>query len=218
MATVCRSREDLVAFRSNPAEHCSRVLTGYGDPMPAASVRRDQVPRRELLIEAALGVIAEQGVAGTTHRRVAAAAGVPLGSTTYYFADLHDLLGAAFGRFADQISERFEARLAPARSAEEAITAITDFLLFDFDDPRDLALSYEFYAYAIRRPVIGDMVEAWFRRSQQALGRFFDPVTARLVDTFIEGLFTYRGLAREFSDAAEIRRGLEVLSGGGGRE
>jgi DNA-binding transcriptional regulator YbjK len=181
--------------------------------MPAAAGRTDATSRRDLLIDTTLGVIAEHGVAGTTHRRVAAAAQVPLGSTTYYFADLHDLLGAAFGRFADRISERFEARLARARTVEEAITEITDFLLYDFDDPQDLALSYEFYAYAIRRPVIGDMVEAWFARSQQALVRFFDPVTARLVDTFIEGLFTYRGLAREFADGAEIRRGLELLSG-----
>lgn len=54
-------------------------------------------------------------------------------------------------------------------------------------------MSYEFYAYAIRRPAIGDMVEAWFARSQQALTSFFEPATARLLDTFIEGLFTYRG-------------------------
>jgi DNA-binding transcriptional regulator YbjK len=178
--------------------------------MPAAG--RSVAPsRRDHLIDTALEVIAEHGVAGTTHRRVAAAAQVPLGSTTYYFADLHDLLGTAFGRFADRISERFEARLGRARSADEAIEEITDFLLHDFVEPRDLALSYELYAYAIRRPEIADLVEAWFARSQQALRRFFDPVTARLVDTFIEGLFTYRGLAREFSDAAEIRRGLTLL-------
>lgn len=185
--------------------------------VPAAG--RSVVPsRRDHLIETALGVIAEHGVAGTTHRRVAAAAQVPLGSTTYYFADLQDLLGTAFDRFADRISERFEARLVRARTAEEAIEKITEFLLHDFDDPRDLALSYELYAYAIRRPEIGNLVEAWFARSQQALGRFFDPVTARLVDTFIEGLFTYRGLAREFSDATEIRRGLSLLTGIANRE
>lgn len=181
--------------------------------MSAPAERRSQVSRRDLLIDAALAVIAEHGVAGTTHRRVATAAGVPLGSTTYYFADLHDLLGAAFARFADQISERFEARLALARTPEEVVEEITDFLVHDFNEPNDLALSYEFYAYAIRRPAIGDLVEAWFARSQQALQRFFDPVTARLVDTFIEGLFTYRGLAREFGDRGEIRRGLRLLSG-----
>jgi DNA-binding transcriptional regulator YbjK len=181
--------------------------------MPAAASRRGPVSRRDLLIETALGVIAEHGVAGTTHRRVAAAAGVPLGSTTYYFADLGDLLGAAFGRFADRISERFESRLSPARSPREAISAITDFMLYDVDDPRELALSYEFYAFAIRRPEIAELVEAWFARSQLALAPFFDPVTARLIDTYVEGLFTYRGLARASSDGPEIRRALELLSG-----
>lgn len=169
--------------------------------------------RRDLLIDTALEVIVEYGVAGTTHRRIAAAAGVPLGSTTYYFADLHDLLGAAFGRFADEISERFETRLARARTVAEAITEVTGFMLDDFQEPRDLALSYELYAYAIRRPAVKCFVEAWFARSQQALARFFDPVTARLVDTFIEGVFTYRGLARESSDADEIRQALSRLIG-----
>ena len=35
------------------------------------------------------------GLAGLTHRAVADEAGVPLGSTTYYFADRNDLLVAA---------------------------------------------------------------------------------------------------------------------------
>ncbi|HEY5978029.1 MAG TPA: TetR family transcriptional regulator [Microlunatus sp.] len=181
--------------------------------MPPAASRRGTTSRRDLLIDSALGVLAEHGVAGTTHRRVAAAAEVPLGSTTYYFADLGDLLAAAFARFADRISERFEARLLPARSPEEAICAITDFMVHDVDDAAELALSYEFYALAVRRPEIASLVEAWFGRSQQALAPFFDPVTARLVDTYMEGLFTYRGLARGSSDGPEIRRALRLLSG-----
>ncbi|WP_344811443.1 TetR/AcrR family transcriptional regulator [Microlunatus aurantiacus] len=178
----------------------------------SAAAPRGARSRRDLLIDTTLDVIAEHGVAGTTHRRVAAAAGVPLGSTTYYFADLADLLQAAFGRFADLISERFEARLAPARTPAEAITAITDFLLGD-DDPRELALSYEFYALAIRQPAVAALVEAWFARSQQALAPFFDAVTARMIDTHVEGLFTYRGLAHDAADGPEIRRALELLSG-----
>src|SRR6478609_8303639 len=179
--------------------------------MPAAASSRGATSRRDLLIDTALDVIAEHGVAGTTHRRVAAAAGVPLGSTTYYFADLGDLLRAAFGRLADQVSERFEARLAPARTPAEAIDAITDYILFDLEDPREGALSYEFYAYAIRHPEVRSMVEAWFARSQIALSRYFDAETARLVDTMTEGLCTYRGLASGI-DEAQIRRALALLS------
>ena len=179
--------------------------------MPAAAGRRSEHSRRDLLVETALDVIAEHGVAGTTHRRVATAAGVPLGSTTYYFADLGDLLRAAFGRLADQISIRFEGRLAPARTVQQARSAITDFIVYDLSDPREAALSYEFYAYAIRHPEVRSLVEAWFARSQAALERFFDPDTARLIDTMIEGMCTYRGLASG-PDEAEIRRALELLS------
>lgn len=170
--------------------------------------------RRDLLIEVALDTIAEHGVAGTTHRRIAAAAGVPLGSTTYYFADLGDLFRAAFGRLADQISERFEARLVPARTLEEAIDAITAYVLQDLSDQREAALSYEFYAYAIRHPEVRTMVDAWFARSQAALERYFTPEAARLIDAMIEGLCTYRGLASG-PDAAEIRRALTLLSSDG---
>lgn len=178
----------------------------------SGSARSASPNRRELLIDRALDVVAEHGVSGTTHRRVAAAAGVPLGSTTYYFADLDDLLTAAFTRFADDISDRFEARLNPAQSPDQAVAAITEFLLHDMNDPREHALNYEFYAYAIRRPATRALVEGWFSRSQQALGRFFDPATARLLDTLIEGFLTYRGLAREPSDAAEIRAALLLLT------
>ncbi len=173
-----------------------------------------EVSRRDLLIEVALDVIAEHGVAGTTHRRVATAAGVPLGSTTYYFADLGDLFRAAFGRLADQISERFEARLASARTRDEAIDAITTYILDDLGDAREAALSYEFYAYAIRHPEVRTMVEAWFARSQAALERYFAPKAARLIDSMIEGLCTYRGLATG-PDEADIRRALTLLSSDG---
>ena len=181
--------------------------------MSATAGRRSENSRRDLLIDTALDVIAEHGVAGTTHRRVATAAGVPLGSTTYYFADLGDLLRAAFRRLADQISDRFEGRLDPARTvAARRRAAIGDFIIYDLSDPREAALSYEFYAYAIRHPEVRSLVEAWFGRSQVALERFFDPATARLIDTMIEGLCTYRGLAANGPDEAEIRRALELLS------
>jgi AcrR family transcriptional regulator len=44
---------------------------------------------------AALEVVAAKGVEGLTHGAVAAVAGIPLGSTTYHFASLDDLLAAA---------------------------------------------------------------------------------------------------------------------------
>src|SRR5687768_15836729 len=57
--------------------------------------RRDPEARRQQIIKAAVRVIAEVGVGNVTHRRIAALAGVPLGSTTYYFPTLDDLVAAA---------------------------------------------------------------------------------------------------------------------------
>jgi AcrR family transcriptional regulator len=60
-----------------------------------------QVDRREQLLEAAIRVINEQGMRGLTHRAVEAEAGVPHGSTTYYFGTRHDLTTALSQYIAD---------------------------------------------------------------------------------------------------------------------
>src|ERR1035437_3025759 len=52
--------------------------------------------RRTRILRAALEVIASEGVHAASYRRIAAQAGVPLGSTTYYFCDLETLIVSAF--------------------------------------------------------------------------------------------------------------------------
>src|SRR3954467_1746032 len=57
--------------------------------------------RRAVLIHAAVGLIAREGLAAVSHRTVARAAGVPLGATTYYFASKTELLREALEVIAD---------------------------------------------------------------------------------------------------------------------
>ena len=74
---------------------------------PAATTQRRYDPgRRDRIINACLDVIAETGVAGTSHRKVAEAADVPLGSMTYHFSGMNELLHEAFSRFAGTASEQ----------------------------------------------------------------------------------------------------------------
>jgi len=56
--------------------------------------RKNDDGRREDLIAAATKVIAQDGVAAATTRRIAAEAGVPLGTVHYWFAAKDDLLAA----------------------------------------------------------------------------------------------------------------------------
>ncbi len=65
--------------------------------------------RRELLLDAAVSVIASRGASQLTHRSVAAAAGVSLASVTYHFPGIDDLRSAAFDFAGSRIGLAFRA-------------------------------------------------------------------------------------------------------------
>ena len=77
--------------------------------------------RRGLIVEAARGVIAERGPFGTTMRDIALAGGVSLGTVTYHFSGIAEILAHVLQGEMDSfylpISER-------AHGAPDAVTAI----------------------------------------------------------------------------------------------
>jgi TetR/AcrR family transcriptional regulator, regulator of biofilm formation and stress response len=169
------------------------------------SGRRNDPERRDRIIAACLDVIAESGVAGASHRRIAEAAGVPLGSMTYHFDGIDELLREAFTLFSRTISERFELRMAAARDRDSARAAVVAIIQEDvFGDGRELVLSHELYTLAAREPAYRALTTAWMRRSRAALERHFDPETARLLDAMIEGISIHRALDEEPRDPGEI--------------
>jgi AcrR family transcriptional regulator len=64
--------------------------------------RRKANPRREALLTAAVEVVGTQGLAGTTHRTVTEAAGVPLATASYYFSSIGDLVAEALRAFVER--------------------------------------------------------------------------------------------------------------------
>ncbi|GAA3358029.1 TetR/AcrR family transcriptional regulator [Saccharopolyspora gregorii] len=183
--------------------------------------RRFDPQRRARIIDAALGLIADEGVAGTSHRKIAARADVPLGSMTYHFASIDELLREAFSRFTGAVIARFERRLGAAHGIAEARLAVADLVHEDlFATRADLVLTHELYALAAREPAYRELIDEWVRRSQEALGRHFDADTARELDALIEGLTIHRALGTRSGDDREltldaIRR---ITAGAGGAE
>ncbi|GAA2228182.1 hypothetical protein GCM10010104_21040 [Streptomyces indiaensis] len=57
---------------------------------------------------------------------MSARAGVPLGSMTYHFSGIDELLREAFTRFADHIVAVFERCLGSAETPEQVREAVTD--------------------------------------------------------------------------------------------
>lgn len=74
---------------------------------------------REEILRAALRVIAERGTSGTTHRAIAAAAGVPAGAPTYYFGTLDQLLQEALLLFSREETERLHELAAGVAELED---------------------------------------------------------------------------------------------------
>ncbi|WP_194764892.1 TetR/AcrR family transcriptional regulator [Microbacterium sp. UFMG61] len=178
------------------------------------SGRRNDPERRERIITACLDVIAESGVAGASHRRIAAAAGVPLGSMTYHFAGIDELLHEAFTRFATTVSSRFEERMAAASDPSSARAAVVAIILDDVARGRsELVLSHELYTLAAREPSYRALTTAWMRRSRAALERHFDPETAKLLDAMIEGVSIHRALDDEPRGTAEVEDAVDRIAG-----
>jgi TetR/AcrR family transcriptional regulator, regulator of biofilm formation and stress response len=112
----------------------------------ATSSRAEASERvREAIVAATVRVVARDGVAGVTHRRVAAEAAVSLSSTTWHFATKADILEAALRWTArrevariTEIAERLGgADFDPAAWAEE----LSDWLLEQVSGERDVAVA-----------------------------------------------------------------------------
>lgn len=172
----------------------------------ARRARRHDPERKDRIIDATIRMIARHGVAGTTHRLIAAAADVPLGSLTYHFTGLDDLRAQAFRRHAERMSAVYAARFEGVRTRDEFVEAVTELIHGDAGaDQEDWAIAYELYLAALRDPVLREVTESWMRTSRSVLERFVDPITARGVDALIEGLVMHKTLATTPVPIDEIR-------------
>lgn len=179
-------------------------------------VRRHDPERRRRIIDAAIRVVGRRGIAGLSHRTVAAEAQVPLGSTTYHFASLDELLVAALRQANEGFAAavRDSAALADPRSdpAGELARLLGEWL---GGERSGVELEYELYLAALRRPALRPVVAEWTEGVTEALARRSDPVTARALVAFMDGiclqvLLTDTAYDEEYTRAMLAR----ILAGG----
>ncbi|MFD6886562.1 TetR/AcrR family transcriptional regulator [Streptomyces sp. NPDC059957] len=172
----------------------------------AGSVRRYDPDRRGRIIDAAIRVVGARGIAGLSHRSVAAEADVPLGSTTYHFKSLDDLLVAALR----QANEGFARAVAdsPALADPGAdLAGALAVLLGEFlgADRARAELEYELYLAALRRPVLRPVAAEWCEAVSVALSGRVDPATARALVAVMDGISLQVLLAGAEYDEAYAR-------------
>ncbi len=157
--------------------------------MAAGAGRRYDPDRRQRIIDAAIRVVGARGIAGLSHRTVAAEADVPLGSTTYHFATLDDLLVAALSQANAAFEETVTASVALADPEADLATALAR-LLGEFlgADRGRAELEYELYLAALRRPALRPVAAQWCESVAAALSARTDPVTARALVAVMDGI------------------------------
>jgi TetR/AcrR family transcriptional regulator, regulator of biofilm formation and stress response len=179
--------------------------------------------RREQILDATVRVMGRSGREAVTHRAVAEEAGVPLGSTTYYFDSRDDLLGQALEHVARKEVDRhlqLGVELRKAKTPRQLADMLLDQLIFDIDDKDIYVAEYELWLEAGRRPDLRDAATAWCDSVQlsvagamEKLGSTDPAADASLVVAAIDGLGE-RVMSREDDPAdaaAEFRPQLRRL-------
>lgn len=148
------------------------MTRGAEPPLPQSELKRRSI------LDAALRVVASGGAEAVTHRRVAAEAGVPLGSTTYYFASRDDLLREAFRHHAASVYGAIDevADGMALRSAADVVGFLVGLGRREIEDRALVLVEYEIIVRAARDPALAREVNAYERalaaRLGEALERF----------------------------------------------
>ncbi len=118
--------------------------------------------RRALILDAAIRVLARDGLAEATTRKLAAEAGVNQATMLYYFGSKDELLFAVLQEMMHATQEIARSALRVSAGMREAITeSITAFWEHVEASPELQVLQYELTLYALRNPDA-----AWLARQQ----------------------------------------------------
>jgi DNA-binding transcriptional regulator YbjK len=175
--------------------------------------------RRRTILDAALRVISAGGVDAVTHRRVAAEAGVALGSTTYYFASREELVREAFRHYLAEVTVALGSleRENPIERPSDIADALTELARREFAAPALVLAEYELILYAARDPVLAQDFNAYERGLEARLAAPLEhlgadrPVdAARTVIELMRG-FELERLTRPNASTEDLRRRLEIV-------
>ncbi|WP_338675796.1 TetR family transcriptional regulator [Streptomyces sp. SCSIO 30461] len=178
--------------------------------------RRYDPERRQRLIDAAIRVVGRDGIAGLSHRTVAAEADVPLGSTTYHFASLDELLIAALRQTNEGFAELLrtsEVLADPEADLAGGLARLVGEWLAG--ERTGVELEYELYLAALRRPALRTVAAEWTDDVIEVLSRRTDPVTARALMALMDGICVQVLLTGTGYDEAFAREMLARVLGGG---
>ncbi|GAB2931957.1 TetR family transcriptional regulator [Rhodococcus aerolatus] len=164
--------------------------------------------RRDELVAAALRVLARDGVAGVSHRAVAAEAGVAKSAVGYHFADLDALLGAVLAH-----QGRVLTAALPDVPAGTDLAWLADLLCAELDHDRGRVVAgYELSLHAARRPALRGAAHVWVDALTAVLrASSDDPDRVRAAVAVVDGWVVQLLATGAEADPRELERLLRVV-------
>lgn len=193
----------------------------YGRQVTTPTRRQPRgAARRDAIVTAAAALVLDAGPAALTHRTIAQRADVPLAATTYYFASLDDLVGAAgsllaerWATHADGVVAALAAELADGAGEtaddEHRCAVLVDAVL-PAGDARGVRGHYEHLVGAGRDEVLAAAYASGRAGLDEAMTRLVDlldlPVGPDLVVAVVDG-----AAVSALSEGRDVRVHAELL-------
>ena len=181
----------------------TEVATKVAQPSPVgpgAGRKTRGEERRRLLLQTTLRLIAERGIDAVNHRSVAVAAGVPLGSTTYWFDSRQDMLQESLEDFVRSetaaLKSRLDGVLTRRISRRRLVDEFSAVLVPQLEEDRWRTVAqYTLLQEASRRPELREACRQWTEAWTEVLREVFDSLgaanpalEARLFLAMLDGL------------------------------
>lgn len=163
--------------------------------MPKVGMR---AVRRSQLVNAAVDLIEEHGIAGTSVSLISAKAGLATGMVHHYFADKHELLEATLWELVRRHARQIYAQLAKARTPTGRVLAFVDANLSPASlTPKTVSVWLSFWGQVPHNRRFARIYSIIARRTQSALARTLsecmsreDAVrNAKVIVLFLDGLW-----------------------------
>ena len=131
-------------------------------------IQVDRESQREHVTSLAAGLVAQEGVAALTFRRVAEAAGSSTAIVSTYFTDKRDLLLSTFRAAASRTTVRFEAAIDAGGSLQDCLEA---WLPLDADRLTEWRVILAFWGVAVTDPELAAVQDGHVARARARVER-----------------------------------------------
>lgn len=178
---------------------------------PTPKTPRDPEGRKRAIVQAAAELIMELGISNITHRKIAERAGVPLGSTTQYFATLDDLRHAAIAFLSEDDARNIELLRAELVNATNIPRALAHRLAQYLSDPFQVRLETLFYLAHAEHPQLRQINKQWNDQLMDVLTGYMCRQAACAIITYGNGLLVQVSEDGTPIDETELAHVFELL-------